>query len=164
VNTPITVPRHSAGFLSSSPKKILIAGDWVAAGNGVFESRDPATGALLAEIGCASEVDVDQAVRSARETLTGRWAQCTPGARGKLLWRLADLIDEHADRALPAFGHLLQRRPESPFQTDAASYAATRHNSQFQPKILGRDWRKQSLAIRMRAGATAHSSPPHALC
>ena len=97
MNTPITVPRHSAGFLSSSPKKLLIAGDWVAAGNGVFESRDPATGALLAEIGCASEVDVDQAVRSARETLTGRWAQCTPSARGKLLWRLADLIDEHAD-------------------------------------------------------------------
>ena len=32
MSTPTTVPHHSAGFLSTSPKKLLIAGDWVAAG------------------------------------------------------------------------------------------------------------------------------------
>lgn len=97
MSTTTTVRCHSTTFLNASPKALLIGGNWVQGGNGTFESLDPATGELLGELAWACATDVDQAVASAREALTTEWAQCTPTLRGKLLWRLADLIDQHAD-------------------------------------------------------------------
>lgn len=61
-------------------------------------SVNPATGQPLAEIAAANRADVDAAVASARAAL-GRsaWCDITPLQRGDLLYRLADLVEEHAE-------------------------------------------------------------------
>lgn len=62
-----------------------------------FESIDPATEAAWAIMPAASENDVDRAVAGARRMLFApEWAGLTPSARGKLLYKLADLVAEHA--------------------------------------------------------------------
>lgn len=66
-------------------------------GEAVFESLDPATGEAWAEMPEAREGDVDRAVRAADRALReGDWPRLVPSARGKLLYRLADLVAEHA--------------------------------------------------------------------
>jgi acyl-CoA reductase-like NAD-dependent aldehyde dehydrogenase len=72
--------------------------------NGVFEdaqqvrdSLNPATGKPWAVVPMASPDDVDRAVRAAHAALTtGAWATTRAGQRGKLLYQLADLIQEGA--------------------------------------------------------------------
>ena len=91
---------HGArAFLSKPRKTLLIDGAWVNATSGrTFPTYDPANGRLLAELAAASEADVDAAVAAARRAFdSDPWRGLTPSARGKLLWRIADLIDAHVD-------------------------------------------------------------------
>lgn len=60
-------------------------------------SEDPYTGEVWAEIACGNAHDVQQAVEAASAAQHG-WASTKPTARGRLLHRLADRIDAHADR------------------------------------------------------------------
>ena len=66
-------------------------------GAGAFDSLDPATGAAWAKMPMASAADVDRAVAAADRAFRG-WAGLTATARGKLLYRLADLVQEAAPR------------------------------------------------------------------
>lgn len=86
-------------FLAGPAKQILIDGVWRdAEGGRTFLSEDPATGRPLAEIAEASAADVDEAVAAARQALKSPdWKGMTPSARGKLLWRIAELIDAHVE-------------------------------------------------------------------
>jgi phenylacetaldehyde dehydrogenase len=86
-------------FLSQPEKKLLIGGEWVkASSNSTFTTYDPATGRPLAELAEAAETDVDAAVSAARAAFeSDAWRGLTPSARGKLLWRIADLIDAHVE-------------------------------------------------------------------
>ncbi len=69
-----------------------LGGEW-------FESSNPYSGEVWAEIPKASEADVDRAVKAAKyEMEQGAWSQMTPSERGKALRRLGDLVAEHADR------------------------------------------------------------------
>ncbi|MGW1058063.1 aldehyde dehydrogenase family protein [Micromonospora rubida] len=79
--------------------RLFIDGDWLeAAPGGYGTSLDPATGQPLARYAQAGPADVDAAVAAARAALTApAWALMTAAARARLLWRVADLIDEHAD-------------------------------------------------------------------
>ncbi|KIC41457.1 carnitine dehydratase [Ruegeria sp. ANG-R] len=62
-----------------------------------FGSRDPATGAVWAQMPEARADDVNAAVEAARTALNApEWANMTATARGKLLYRLADLVAENA--------------------------------------------------------------------
>lgn len=83
----------------SEPRRMLIGGEWVASESGAtFETVDPATGEVLAEVPEGDAADIDRAVAAARATFEqGPWREMTPAARGRLLWRIADLIDEHTD-------------------------------------------------------------------
>lgn len=63
---------------------------------GVHEHIDPATGQVDARIPLAGPEEVDRAVRTAHEAF-GSWRRTPPAERRRLLVRLADLIDEHAD-------------------------------------------------------------------
>ncbi|WP_170391585.1 aldehyde dehydrogenase [Ruegeria arenilitoris] len=64
-----------------------------------FESVDPSTGEAWAQMPAASQADVDQAVMAADKVFNSpEWASLTATARGKLLYRLADLIAENAPR------------------------------------------------------------------
>lgn len=66
-------------------------------GEARFDSLDPATGEVWAEMPEAREADVDRAVEAADRALyDGPWARMTPTQRGKLLYKLADLIAANA--------------------------------------------------------------------
>jgi phenylacetaldehyde dehydrogenase len=81
------------------PRRMLIGGQWVESRTGeTLESVDPATGRPLTTIPRGDAADVDQAVRAARAAFeSAAWREITPIDRGRLLDRLADLIEEHAD-------------------------------------------------------------------
>jgi aldehyde dehydrogenase (NAD+) len=86
-------------FLDGSPRKLLIDGQWVESSGGeTFETINPANGQLLARVALAGVEDVDRAVKAARRALVeGPWGKITGQERGRFLWKLADLIDQHAD-------------------------------------------------------------------
>lgn len=86
-----------AEFLSQSPLKAFIGGQWVPAADGTtFTTRDPGTGAPLAEVPAMGAKDVDRAVQAATKAFrTSGWAEMTPNERGVLLHRLADEVEKH---------------------------------------------------------------------
>jgi acyl-CoA reductase-like NAD-dependent aldehyde dehydrogenase len=58
---------------------------------------NPATEEVIAQVPSASDVDVDAAVGSARAALTGPWAKLSARERGRILWRLGELLQARAD-------------------------------------------------------------------
>ncbi len=78
--------------------QLFIDGAWTEGSTGqVMETQNPATGETWATFSCASADDVDRAVRAAARALEDpKWRDMTQTARGKLLYRLADLIEERA--------------------------------------------------------------------
>ncbi|MEP9378676.1 aldehyde dehydrogenase family protein [Aquabacter sp. CN5-332] len=90
--------RHATPFADGGPRKMLIGADWVEAVSGRrFESRNPATGDLLATLPEGDAEDIDRAVRAARAALEGPWGRFKPDERQAVLLRLADLLDRHFD-------------------------------------------------------------------
>lgn len=78
--------------------QLYIDGEWCEASDGGrFDSVNPASGEVWASAPAATAADVDRAVASAKRSLyQGEWAEMTPTARGKMLFKLADVIAEHA--------------------------------------------------------------------
>ncbi len=87
-----------ASFLNR-PARLLIGGEWVESGSSArIPVIDPATGAEIANVADANQADVDKAVAAAREAFErGPWPTLAPAEREALLWKLSDLIDQHAD-------------------------------------------------------------------
>lgn len=83
----------------TSNYKMLIDGDWVAAGDGAtFASHNPATGAVWAQIPEATAEDVDRAVRAAHTACyDGPWSRMSATARGHCLRRLGDLMADRSE-------------------------------------------------------------------
>lgn len=74
--------------------QLYLGGKWQSASDGgTFTDLNPATAQPLADIASATAADVDAAVRSARGQLHGEWGATPGGERGKLLNRIADLIE-----------------------------------------------------------------------
>ncbi|GAA4038758.1 aldehyde dehydrogenase family protein [Nonomuraea soli] len=99
----MTLPEgfHSAvaDFLGS-PKHLLIGGGWTEAADGrTFATVDPATETDLAQVAQAGDEDVERAVRAARAAFEpgSAWSRTTPRQRGRLLWRMAELIERDAE-------------------------------------------------------------------
>jgi phenylacetaldehyde dehydrogenase len=86
----------TTAFLSKS-RKILINDEWVDAASGkTFPVYNPATGQVLAQVAEADAEDVNRAVAAARQAFDdGPWRKMTGSQRGKLLWKLAELVDAH---------------------------------------------------------------------
>jgi phenylacetaldehyde dehydrogenase len=80
-------------------RQMLINGKWVDAASGkTFPTYNPATGEVLANIAEGDKEDINRAVAAARAAFdTGPWSKITPSERGKLIWKLADLIENHAE-------------------------------------------------------------------
>lgn len=80
-------------------QKLLINGEWTEPRSGEYAaSLNPATGEVLTYIASGNEQDVELAVEAAQRALEfGEWPKMSPADRGKLLWRIADLIDYYAD-------------------------------------------------------------------
>ena len=83
----------------SIPRKLLIDGAWVNAASGkTFPVYDPSSGEILAQVAEADAADVDRAVKAARKAFDeGPWPRMSPSERGRLLWKLSDLIEKHAE-------------------------------------------------------------------
>jgi len=80
--------------------KILIDNKWVASVSGkTFETVNPATGEVLASVAEADAADVELAVKAARKAFhtKAHWRRMSASERGRLLNRLADLIEKNAD-------------------------------------------------------------------
>ena len=86
-------------FLDGAAKRLWIGGRWVEAdGGATFETRNPATGALLATVAAAGSVDVERAVAAAREAFAnGPWPRFSPSDRQRVLLRLADLLERDTE-------------------------------------------------------------------
>jgi acyl-CoA reductase-like NAD-dependent aldehyde dehydrogenase len=82
-------------------QKMLIGGEWVGAISGrTLPVYDPADGRLIVEVPDGDAADVDRAVAAAHAAFApdGPWRSMTPQERGKLIWRLADLVEQNAER------------------------------------------------------------------
>ena len=79
--------------------KMLIDGAWVDAVSGrTFETINPATGEVITRVAEGGKDDVERAVGAARRAFeSGPWKKITPRERGRLLYKLADLIEQHID-------------------------------------------------------------------
>ncbi|HEY2838567.1 MAG TPA: aldehyde dehydrogenase family protein [Pirellulales bacterium] len=77
----------------------FIGGKWVPAASGkTFETINPATEEVIATVAEGDAADVDLAVAAARDALeTGPWSRMDARDRGRLMYKLADLIEEEAD-------------------------------------------------------------------
>ncbi len=85
------------GFLSSGPLKLLV-GEERLDGASTFETLDPATGNVIAEVAQAGPEEVDRAVAAARAAFEdGPWATAPAAQRAKLIARLAELVAQNAD-------------------------------------------------------------------
>jgi aldehyde dehydrogenase (NAD+) len=88
--------RHA--YADGTFKKLLIDGKWAEAASGKrFESRNPATGELLATVAEGDKADIDRAVAAARHAFDGPWSRFTPYERQQLLLKYADLVERHFD-------------------------------------------------------------------
>jgi len=84
-------------FIGKKPR-LLINGEWVEARSGkTLAVFDPATGGEIGRVAEAGVEDVERAVLAARAAFdSGPWPEMLPAAREALLWRLSDLIEQHA--------------------------------------------------------------------
>src|ERR1700761_7687884 len=86
--------RHASGFLGRDAR-MLIDGKMVKALSGkTFPVYNPASATLIANVPEADKADVDLAVAAARRAFDDRrWGRLSPSERGRILWRIADLIE-----------------------------------------------------------------------
>ena len=88
------------GFVGK-PGRLLIDGEWVEAASGkIFDTLNPATEESLGSVAHGEAEDVERAVGAARRCFDDErsdWRRMTPSERGKVIHRIGDLIERHAD-------------------------------------------------------------------
>jgi phenylacetaldehyde dehydrogenase len=96
--SPIQIDSRVSDFIAK-PRKMLIDGKWVNAASGkTFPTYNPATGEILAHVAEGDRADIDVAVQAARRAFdSGPWSRMTASERGRLIWKLADLLEEHVE-------------------------------------------------------------------
>src|SRR6202140_3107972 len=88
-----------AAKVKVEPGQLLIDGQWVDAAK-KFDTVNPATGEVLTQIAEGSSADVDRAVEAARRALedrNGPWRKMSASERGRLIWKVADLLEKNID-------------------------------------------------------------------
>jgi phenylacetaldehyde dehydrogenase len=101
VNKPLVHPQLSepvARFLAGK-HRAFIGGKWVDAASGkTFETYDPSSGRVIAKVASCDAIDVDRAVAAARAAFeSGPWPNTTGSERARMMWKLAELIEKHAE-------------------------------------------------------------------
>src|SRR5438445_11664550 len=91
--------QRAMAWIQAGPKRLLIGGEWVEAKSGkTFETINPANEQLLTSVAEADSADIDAAVRAARRAFEApSWAGVSPQVRSRLLFKIADLVDKHAE-------------------------------------------------------------------
>jgi phenylacetaldehyde dehydrogenase len=100
MNKPLPHPQISEAvskFLAGK-HQAFIGGKWADAVSGkTFDTFDPGTGRVIAQVAECEAPDVDKAVAAAREAFEGAWSRTTGSDRARMMWKLTDLIEKHAD-------------------------------------------------------------------
>ena len=81
------------------PGRLLIGGEWLSTSK-TFDTVNPATGEVITQIASAGAQEVDRAVQAARKAFDdrgGSWQKMTASERGRILWRLADLVERNIE-------------------------------------------------------------------
>src|SRR3974377_94375 len=81
------------------PRKMFINGKWVEAASGkTFPSYNPATGEVMARVAEGDREDINRAVKAACKAFeSGPWPAMSASDRGRLIWQLGDLIEQHLE-------------------------------------------------------------------
>jgi len=99
--TTLTTPTRSSRKLPVKVRqtKLLIDGKWIGATSGrTFETVNPATGETIANVAEGEAPDVEKAVKAARKAFEkGPWRKMSARERGRILYKLADLIEQNKD-------------------------------------------------------------------
>jgi acyl-CoA reductase-like NAD-dependent aldehyde dehydrogenase len=93
-------PPPALEFVSDlATKPMLIDGQWVQAASGEsFETINPTNGQVIARVAAGDAADVDLAVAAARRAFEDpAWSDMNPHQRTRVLLRIADAIEAHAD-------------------------------------------------------------------
>ena len=95
----IVPPEEKVTGFVSRKHKMLINGKWVNSASGkTFPTYNPATGEVLAEIAEGDREDINRAVEAARNAFdNGPWRRLTTSERGRLMWKLSDLLEENLE-------------------------------------------------------------------
>jgi len=95
---PINIDPRVTDFIAR-PRQMLINGKWVNAASGkTFPTYNPATGEVLANIAEGDREDINNAVTAARKAFeSGAWPRMSASERGRLIWKLADLVEAHVE-------------------------------------------------------------------
>src|SRR3569832_621502 len=87
----------SSASVASKKYQLFIDGQWVDSESGkTFKTPNPATGDTLAEVAEADKADIDKAVAAARRAFEGKWSKMSARDRGRLLYKLSQLIEQHS--------------------------------------------------------------------
>jgi phenylacetaldehyde dehydrogenase len=94
----VTLDKDVEAFVAT-PRQLFINGKWTDAASGkTFETPNPATGETLARVAEGDREDINRAVGAARKAFEdGPWSRMSPSERGRIIWRIGDLILEHTD-------------------------------------------------------------------
>src|SRR5436305_5660057 len=82
--------------IQTAPRRyqLFIDGQFVDAESGkTFQTPNPATGETFAEVAEADRGDIDKAVAAARKAYEGKWSKLSARDRGRLLYKLSQLIE-----------------------------------------------------------------------
>ncbi len=93
-----TLDKRVDDFVGTT-RKLFIDGEWVDAASGqTFETPNPASGETLATVAAGDAEDINRAVKAARRAFDdGPWGRLTPSERGRIVWRIGDLILDHLE-------------------------------------------------------------------
>ncbi len=125
-------PSESVASRLAKPQPLLVDGIFRHAGDSATSDVfDPSSGNVITTAASATEADTLEAIAAARRTFdAGDWTGLTPAQRGKILWRVGDLIEDNADEiaelemldAGKSFASA--RQGEIPFAADCFRYYA----------------------------------------
>ncbi len=101
MSTAVSAPqlhKNVQAFIDQ-PRKMFINGKWVEAASGkTFPTYNPATGEVMAQVAEGDREDIDRAVKAARKAFeSDAWSEMSASERGRKIWKLADLIEEHLE-------------------------------------------------------------------
>ncbi|QDT37661.1 aldehyde dehydrogenase family protein [Stratiformator vulcanicus] len=90
-------PKQTAPEIKQT--QCFIGGEWVDAASGeTFETMNPATEEIIANVAAGDAEDIDRAAKAARKAFdSGPWSKMDARDRGRLMYKLADLFEDNFD-------------------------------------------------------------------